>query len=109
MHGIVLWVPMLAPDDEAAAAKQASSWAEERVDQWWDGAKEVSTLYKRLFGLAGPAWDVYLLYRSDILWERELPSAPTFWMHQLPDPAADPRLYLCREPSRLLRELDALT
>jgi hypothetical protein len=100
---------MLAGDDGIAAATQAGSWSEDRVRQWWDGAREMSQLFAQTLGLQGPAWDVYLLYRSGIRWEGEVPPAPTFWMHQLADPAADPDFLLCDDASRLARELDRLT
>jgi len=108
MRGIVLWVPMLADDDAAAAELQAGSWTEERVNHWWDGAKQMSQLFGQALGLRGPAWDLYLLYPPGIRWEGELPPSPTFWMHQLDDPGADPELWLCEDPSRLSRELDTL-
>lgn len=108
MAGIVLWVPMLEGDDDAAAAEQAGSWPEERVCQWWDGAKELSRLFERSLGLHSPAWDVYLLYPPGVHWEGDVPPTPTFWMHQLSDPAATPNLLLSRDPSRLSRELDLL-
>ena len=44
---IVLWVPILEGDDAAAAAQQAGLWSENRVQQWWDGSKEMSGLFLR--------------------------------------------------------------
>lgn len=108
LHGMVLWVPMLPPDDVDAAASWTHLWADDRVKHWWDGTRELSRLFQNALGLHGPAWDVYLLYRPGIRWEGEVPPAPAFWMHQLPDPAADPALCLSRAPSRLSHELDNL-
>jgi len=108
LHGMVLWVPMLPLDDFDAAATQAGLWAEDRVKHWWDGESEMSRLFQQSLGLHGPAWDVYLLYGPGVRWEAEVPPTPWFWMHQLPDPAADPDLCLSRDPSRLSRELDNL-
>lgn len=99
---------MLSGDGVASAAMQAGIWRDKRVRQWWDGAKEMSELAKRSLGLQGPAWDVYLLYRAGIRWEAEGPPVPSFWMHQLSDPAADPALYLARDPSRLASEMENL-
>ena len=108
LTGIVLWVPMLEGDDAAVAAKQARSWSESRTQQWWDGAGEMSRLFAQALGLHGPAWDVYLLYRPGIQWAGAVPPDPSFWMHQLSDPAADPDLHLSRDTSRLSGELTGL-
>jgi hypothetical protein len=99
---------MLVDDDAAAAAQQAGSWSDDRVQHWWDGAKEMSRLVAQTLNLHGPAWDVYLLYRPGIRWEEEVPPVPSFWMHQLSDPAAAPDRCLRRDPSRLARDLDRL-
>lgn len=95
-------------DDAAAAAKQAGSWSEGRVRQWWDGMGEMSRLFAQVLGLHGPAWDVYLLYRPGIQWDGDVPPTPSVWMHQLSEPAADPDLYLSRDTSRLSGELTRL-
>jgi hypothetical protein len=99
---------MLADDDAVAAAQQAGSWSDDRVQHWWDEDKEMSRLFAQTLSLQGPAWDVYLLYSPGISWEEEVPPVPSFWMHQLSDPAAALDRYLRRDPSRLARELDRL-
>lgn len=101
---------MLPGDDAtaAAAAMQGGSWSEDRVQHWWDGARQMSGLFQRSLGLREPAWDVYLLYRPGIRWEGEVPPTPSFWMHQLSDPVADPDHLLYRDPLRLAHKLDRL-
>lgn len=108
LKGIVLWVPMLADDDAIAAAQQSGSRSDDRVQHWWDEDKEMSQLFAQTLGIQGPAWDVYLLYPPAIRWEGDVPPAPTFWMHQLSDPAAAPDRCLRYDPSGLARELDRL-
>src|SRR5487761_40451 len=90
LHGLVLWVPMLPPDNIAAAGSQARDWTERRVVHSWDGKREVSRLFQAALSLQQPAWDVYLLYRRGARWDEAVPPAPAFWMHQLTDPHADP-------------------
>lgn len=109
MRGLVIWLPMLAGDDDAAAFRQAQAWQEVRVQHWWDGRRYVSQDFARVLGLEIPAWDVYLLYPPGVPWKGVRPPAPSFWMHQLAGPGADPALLLCDDPGRLTRELDALS
>ena len=68
----------------------------------------MSWLWQRALGLREPAWDVYLLYPAGIPWDPEVPPSPAFWMHQLSDPVASEDRFLCRDPSRLGRELATL-
>ena len=99
---------MLPDDDLSAAHRQAASWRDERVHQWWDGDTEMSGLWQRSLGLREPAWDVYLLFPAGIRWDMEVPPSPAFWMHQLSDPVAVEDRLLSRDPSRLGRELATL-
>lgn len=99
---------MLTPDNSDAAARQAKFWPDDRVHHWWDGGRELSSLFGQALGLQGRAWDVYLLYRPGVRWKEHVPPGPSFWMHQLAGPAVDPGLYLARDPSRLSMELDKL-
>jgi hypothetical protein len=108
MSGVVVWVHMLPDDTAAAAALQANSWREDRARHWWDESKRLSRLYRQVLGLQGPAWDLYLLYGPGARWVDDEPPVPTFWMHQLSDPGADPRFLLCHDPNRLGHELDLL-
>jgi len=108
MAGLVVWVPMLAGDDDIAASTQTEGWMDQRVKHWWDGDRDVSKVFGHGLGLESPAWDVYLLYAPGIRWEGEQPPAPCYWMHQLAGPGADPAFLLGPDPSRLSRELDSL-
>lgn len=57
---------MLPSDDATAAAVQADVWSANRVQHWWDGAREMSARFQRSLALHQPAWDVYLPYRPGI-------------------------------------------
>jgi len=49
------------------------------------------------------AWDVYLIYLPNQIWDTELPPKPEFWMHQLDE---EPTLYL--DAPRLKQEVQRL-
>ena len=85
-----VWVPMLPPDDEAAADAVAAHFAEPRALHYWDGERALAREMAEALRIsardsigagAGPgfAWDVYLAYArgaADL-------STPALWMHQL--------------------------
>jgi len=50
------------------------------------------------------AWDVYLIYLPNHIWDTELPPKPKFWMHQLNE---EPTLLL--DPVRLKHTVKAMT
>jgi hypothetical protein len=85
-----VWVPMLPPDDEAAAARAAELLAEPRARHYWDGERRLPRELGEALRISardsigageGPgfAWDVYLAYPRGAL---DL-ARPDFWMHQL--------------------------
>ena len=88
LRAYYVWVPMLPPDDEAAAA--AERFAEPRASHYWDGERTLARMLGEALRISardsigagdGPgfAWDVYLAYArgaADL-------SAPALWMHQL--------------------------
>ncbi len=93
-----VWVPVLPPDDPAAAAAAAERFAEPRPDgppsgratHYWDGERGLAQRLGESLGISakgslgveggsGLAWDVYLAYErgaTDLF-------SPAFWMHQL--------------------------
>jgi hypothetical protein len=85
-----VWVPMLPPDDEAAAAALPARFAEPRALHYWDGERRLARELGEALHISardsigagdGPgfAWDVYLAYAQGAL---DL-ARPAFWMHQL--------------------------
>jgi hypothetical protein len=95
LHGFVVWLPMLATDDEKSAGQYAATLVDPRVAQVWDGKRTSGNVFAKTLGLKRAAWDVYLLYEPGIRWNSEAPPAPTFWMHQLrADSGADQRVCL---------------
>ena len=90
LRAYYVWVPMLPPDDEGAAARAAELLAEPRALHYWDGERALAREMAEALRISardsigagsGPgfAWDVYLAYArgaADL-------SAPALWMHQL--------------------------
>jgi hypothetical protein len=85
-----VWVPMLPPDGEAAAAIVAERFAEPRASHYWDGERALAREMGQALRISardsigagdGPgfAWDVYLAYGRGAV---DL-TRPAFWMHQL--------------------------
>src|SRR3972149_12143834 len=90
LRAYYVWVPMLPPDDKAAAAAVAAHFAEPRALHYWDGERRLARLLGEALAIPagrslgveggfGLAWDVYLAYPRDAA----ALEAPAFWMHQL--------------------------
>jgi hypothetical protein len=106
LQALLVWEPMRATDNRAAAAEQAATVQDARISQGWNTSRDVGHLFGATLDLNEIAWDVYLIYKPGITWEGEKPPHPTFWMHQLDE--ADPSLLLCVNPSRLSSEVGKL-
>ncbi len=85
-----VWVPVLPPDDIAAATAAVERLAEPRAVHYWDGERQLAQQLGKTLGISaaesvpveggsGLAWDVYLAYERGT---RQIFS-PQFWMHQL--------------------------
>lgn len=77
----VVWLPMLAGDDEDGARTIAASFAGTRVQRWWDPGRALGRALGQDLGLRPPAiaWDVYLVYPAGA----RLGDPPLDWTHQL--------------------------
>lgn len=80
----IVWIDMLPSDGRVAAFRSSSIFDDPRVKQFHDPARRAG--WAIAAGLlekdAGPAWDVYLFYGDDALWE-DGPPEPVEWYHQL--------------------------
>lgn len=87
----MVWLPELGAQlkNVAPAAVLVS---DSRAKQYWDPDEVVGTKYGRVLGIDGPAWDVYMLFRAGMTWQRDEPPKPDFWMHQLGGITNAPRL-----------------
>ena len=96
LYGAIIWTPMIDTDNLEAAMVRELGFADSRVKQFWDPDRNLGRLLSQTLKLRiSVAWDVYLIYQPDHLWEAELPPEPEFWMHQQEEQAS---LYL--DPSR---------
>ena len=106
----IIWIPMVATDDEAAARKLSSLFPDARVRQFWDADRRCGTVYTQhvfqgwarqaFSGIAEeersretlyvradepsvqrPAWDMVLFYGSSVEWG-DHPPMPVHWVCQ---------------------------
>ena len=85
-----VWVPVLPPDNIAAARAAVEGLTDPRATHYWDGERRLANRLGESLAITAPesigaggdsglAWDVYLAYErgaSDLF-------SPSFWMHQL--------------------------
>jgi hypothetical protein len=96
LQAYVVWEPKLgAQETDVGVATRVVS--DVRATHFWDESGQLMQRYAQLLGLGEDAWDVYLLYGPDALWDGHLPPRPRFWMHQLaaetPGPRFDPDIF----------------
>lgn len=104
LHGGIVWTPMLATDSLDAANERETKFSDSRVKQLWDPDRIFGQLLSQTLNLKGlVAWDVYLVYPPNTVWDAELPPTPIFWMHQLDE---EPTLLL--DPPRLKQYVQTL-
>jgi hypothetical protein len=87
----VVWVPLLGAEERhvSEASRLAS---DSRVKQYWDGSNLSGAAYQSVLGLNNTAWDVYLLFGPQQVWDGGSWPKPIFWMHQLHDVTQAPTL-----------------
>lgn len=97
LRGLVVFLPMVSGDDEAAARTRTSEIRDARITTSWDPGLGVGRAFRKPLGLRATAWDVYLVYPPGVVWEGDAPPTPPQWMHQLwelwdahPDLALEP-------------------
>lgn len=104
LHGAIVWIPMLPADNLESALQRELMFSNARVRQFWDPDRIFGRSLSPTLNLTiSIAWDVYLLYPPDHLWNAELPPAPEFWMHQ-----QDEEMSLYLDPQRLKQYLQDL-
>jgi len=80
----IVWINMLALDNEGAARMSARMIEDPRVRHFYDPEKHVGKAIAKSLGCedSDAAWDIYLFYEKGIEWIEDAPT-PTDWMHQL--------------------------
>jgi hypothetical protein len=106
VHAIVVWEPMLEPDNEAAARHSSGIFAGTDAVQFYDPERHAGWAYERdPFSRKwdeveaalpadhwlretvdrrpdpGPEWDLYMLYRPGVRWEDRPPKPDAFIRH----------------------------
>lgn len=90
---IVIWIDMLAGDNENTATKSSEIFQNTSVRQFHDPNRLIGKAIAESLGSnKGIAWDIYLFYKKENLW-KETPPQPLYWLHQLDDLWAGIRHY----------------
>ena len=80
---LVVWIPAIRGDDYAKAVRSLQKIPDERARHYWDGGQELGEAFSTVLGIRSRmAWDVYLLFDGKVEW-KDVPPAPTEWLHQL--------------------------
>ncbi len=106
VHAIVVWEPMLKPDNEVAARKSSGIFAGVPATQFYDPQRHAGWAYEREHFAgkwdevaaalppehwmrdmvdekpkASPEWDVYMLFKPGVRWEGHSPKPDAFIRH----------------------------
>ncbi len=88
--GLVVWTEMLPEDESADVAALSAELAAPGIQWFRDPKRRAGHSIAAVLGAPDlVAWDVYLFYERQAVWEQR-PPAPREWVHQLSDPQADP-------------------
>ena len=86
---LIIWIDMLAGDNEEAAHRSAEIFHGRQVRQFHDSDRYLGRIIAESLGVRNAiAWDTYLFYDKGSEWKEYAP-APLDWAHQLDDPWAD--------------------
>ena len=96
---------MLVTDSLDATHQREIKFSDPRVQQFWDPDRILGRLLSQTLNLKESiAWDVYLIYLPNHIWDTEFPPTPEIWMHQLDE---EPALLL--DPLRLKHAVRTMT
>ncbi len=88
---IIVWIDMLAADNEEAASRSAQIFSGEQVRQLHDSERHLGRIIAESLGAdRAIAWDAYLFYDKGSEWVEGHAPAPLDWVHQLDDSWASP-------------------
>lgn len=73
---------MLPSDAKMTVGRATKTLPDPRVTHYWDGESVLTKAWAPVLGIDDEAWDVYLLYDKDTVWE-ETPPKPIYWQEQL--------------------------
>ena len=79
----VIWSNQLGAKEQHVAGG-ARLMSDARAAHYWDPENRAGTAFQRhIADLGSPAWDVWMLFAPGVVWEGDVPPAPTWWEHQL--------------------------
>jgi hypothetical protein len=87
-----VWLPVIRTDDRESAVQRSMEFTDQRLTHFWDGEQSTGKAWDPVLNTGQLAWDVYLIYEPSVVWEKDAPPAPSFWMHQLGGIEHAPRL-----------------
>lgn len=108
---IIVWIDMLAADNEEAANRSARIFRGSQAQQFHDANQSLGKIIAESLGVRNAiAWDTYLFYDKGSEWKEYAP-APLDWAHQLDAPWADPDHFAWGDnlPVRLREIINRLT
>ena len=84
LKALVVWTLIRRADSKKAAENASGYLPDARAQHFWDLWKYSGKLYaKQLrFPKKVQAWDIFVMYRPNVLW-KETPPRPTTWMQNL--------------------------
>ncbi len=81
----IVWIKMNSNDTIEVVQKAVKNFDDPRIEQFYDPLqKSGNIIAKNLPVKAMIAWDIYLFYKNNDLWNDNIP-APVEWMHQMSD------------------------
>ena len=83
----VVWTPVMATDNLAAAMHSRDIITDGRATHYWDADQSLGKTYTRFVELPEGndtlAWDIYFVYEPGSRWGEADAPAPADWWHQL--------------------------
>jgi hypothetical protein len=79
-----VWAPILTGDTEASARQSSQRFPAANSSHFWTSSPGLIHEAAAVLQLAAgrTAWDVFLLYRKEIMWHSSFP-VPSYWQQQL--------------------------
>lgn len=85
----VIWAPVDEGDDEESARRNTRLIPDPRATHFWAGNLALSQAYKAPLGVkTSVAYDVFLIFPPDALWQEPVPIPPSFMHNRTDLPAA---------------------
>ncbi len=78
----VVWSTQLGAE-EHHVPEATNLIPDSRVRHYWDPGLVAGRAFQPIVGTAAAAWDVWLLFDKETVWEGDAPPEPAWWEHQL--------------------------